>query len=64
VLSLLIGVVAQPMLDVAQTAANQAIDRAAYVKAVNPELTEQDLRIAPPDLHLSNTPHPAQVAGR
>ena len=64
VLSLLIGLAAQPMLDVAQTAANQAIDRAAYVKAVNPQLTEQDLRIAPADMQLGNAPHPVEVAGR
>ena len=64
VLSLLIGVVAQPMLDIAQVASGQAIDRAAYVKAVSPQLTEQDLRIAPPDMQLGNAPNPAEVAGR
>ena len=41
-LSLAIGVAAQPMLALVQTAASQAIDRAGYVRTVNPELTEQD----------------------
>jgi multicomponent Na+:H+ antiporter subunit D len=41
-LSLAIGVAAQPMLTLVQTAASQAIDRAGYVRTVNPELTEQD----------------------
>jgi multicomponent Na+:H+ antiporter subunit E len=44
-LSLLIGVAAQPALDLAQVAADQAIDRAGYVQVVNPELTEADLQI-------------------
>jgi hypothetical protein len=30
------------MLALVQTAASQAIDRAGYVRTVNPELTEQD----------------------
>jgi multicomponent Na+:H+ antiporter subunit D len=63
-LSLLIGLAAQPVLDVAQVAANQAIDRATYVKTVNPELSEHDLQIAPPDMQISTTPQPAEVAGR
>jgi multicomponent Na+:H+ antiporter subunit D len=44
-LSLLIGVAAQPALNLAQVAADQAIDRAGYVQVVNPELTEADLQI-------------------
>ena len=41
-LSLLIGVAAQPALDLAQVAAQQALDRAGYVQIVNPELTAAD----------------------
>ncbi len=43
-LSLLIGVAAQPALDMVQVAANQAIDRAGYVQVVNLELTATDLK--------------------
>lgn len=44
-LSLLIGVAAQPALDMVQIAASQAIDRAGYVQVVNPELSPTDLQI-------------------
>ena len=36
-LSLAIGIFAEPALTVTQTAASQAIDRAGYIEAVNPE---------------------------
>ena len=56
-LSLLIGVAAQPALDVVQIAASQAIDRVGYVQVVNPELTEADLQILlePPAADASHT---------
>jgi multicomponent Na+:H+ antiporter subunit D len=63
-LSLTLGLVAQPALDMVQTAANQAIDRAAYVKAVGPTLTEQDLRIAPPEWGLTAASQATELAGR
>lgn len=44
-LSIVIGILAQPALEIAQTAAAQAIDRAGYVQTVNPELTEQDMSL-------------------
>lgn len=44
-LSLLIGVAAQPALDMVQIAASQAIDRVGYVQVVNPELSPTDLQI-------------------
>jgi multicomponent Na+:H+ antiporter subunit D len=44
-LSLLIGVAAQPALDLVQVAAQQAMDRAGYVQAVNPELTAADRQL-------------------
>lgn len=43
-LSLLIGVAAQPALDMVQIAAGQAIDRTGYVQVVNPELSPTDLQ--------------------
>ena len=36
-LSLAIGIFAEPAISVVQTAANQAIDRAGYIAAVNPQ---------------------------
>ncbi|GIV72756.1 MULTISPECIES: proton-conducting transporter transmembrane domain-containing protein [Caldilinea] len=63
-LSLTLGLAAQPALNVVQTAANQAIDRAAYVKTVGPMLTEQDLRIAPPEWGLTNASPATELAGR
>ena len=36
-LSLAIGIFAQPALDVARIAADQAIDRAGYIETVNPQ---------------------------
>ncbi|MFO7634212.1 MAG: proton-conducting transporter membrane subunit [Caldilinea sp.] len=57
-LSLLIGVAAQPALNIAQTAAAQAIDRAGYVQTVNPALTDRDLLIP-----LGDASQPAKVAG-
>ena len=57
-LSLLIGVAAQPALNIAQTAAAQAIDRAGYVQTVNPALTDRDLLIP-----LGDASGPAKVAG-
>ncbi len=47
-LSLVIGVAAQPSLEMVQVAAAQALDRAGYVQVVNPELTEADLQILQP----------------
>jgi len=44
-LSLLLGVAAEPALDLVRVAANQAMDRVGYVLVVNPELTEADMQL-------------------
>ncbi|HQY90384.1 proton-conducting transporter membrane subunit [Caldilinea sp.] len=44
-LSLLIGIAAQPALEMVQVAASQAIDRAGYITVVDPTLTAEDLQI-------------------
>jgi len=59
VLSIAIGVAAQPALDVVQVAASQAIDRVGYVETVRPELTASDLEIP-----FGNYPTDVVAAGR
>jgi hypothetical protein len=60
-LSLLIGIFAQGSVQIAQVAANQAIDRAAYIAAVAPQEIEQATTGAEPA--LSALPEPAQQYG-
>lgn len=59
VLSIAIGVMAQPALDAVQVAASQVIDRVGYVETVSPELTAGDLQIP-----FGNYPTDAVAAGR
>lgn len=59
VLSIGIGVMAQPALNAVQIAAAQAIDRVGYVETVSPELTASDLQIP-----FGNYPADAVAAGR
>ena len=59
VLSIGIGLAAQPALDAVQIAAAQAIDRVGYVETVNPALTASDLQIP-----FGNYPADAVATGR